>query len=268
MRTNSISKYSLFSWSAMPDAKGAGRFGLYLSHVVEPLLKTNSIEAISHAILPYQDLKDALNSIDARMPDEKRDQNDLGSCAICLGDFESCSEVVYTRCKHAFHGTCLASHLRITTTNRTACCPMCRAPEMELLPAGHDGAVLDFTLMFWDAIQCAEKIQDKLTQILQSKLSSLRVQETKLWSIEKVVGTRRHRSINKQLNNLLQIAQAAQFIAEVNAVGFGRILSKFQLRATESVSAEFFRHKISSCNFTKDFEEGGRLQQLLKELPY
>eukprot|EP00292_Cryptomonas_paramecium_P010537 CAMPEP_0113707956 /NCGR_PEP_ID=MMETSP0038_2-20120614/28701_1 /TAXON_ID=2898 /ORGANISM="Cryptomonas paramecium" /LENGTH=268 /DNA_ID=CAMNT_0000633583 /DNA_START=89 /DNA_END=895 /DNA_ORIENTATION=- /assembly_acc=CAM_ASM_000170 len=266
MRSKSISKYSLFSWSAMPEAKGAGRFGLYLSHVVEPLLKDSSTEVIARAILPYKDLKDALYNIDVRCSDEKRDDNDLGSCAICLGDFGSRSEVVHTRCKHAFHGTCLASHLRMTSANRTVCCPMCRAPHSDLLPVGHDGAVLDFTLMFWDAIQSAEKIQNKLTQILETKLSSLRAQETKLWSIEKVVGTRRQRTIDKQLNSLLQIAQAAQFIAEVNAVGFRRILGKFQLRATESVSAEFFRQKISSCSFTKDFEEGGRLHLMLDEL--
>jgi len=244
------------------------QFGRYLSNVVEQIVKKDSPLSISRAVLPYEELKEALYEMDPKQISERAQSKDLESCPICLEDFQSCTEAVYTGCGHAFHGSCLACHIRLPTSNNSKVrnCPMCRASEKDMAPVGHDGAILEFLLILWDAIQNAERMHARFVRIVNSRMEHIKELEAKLWSIEKVVGTRRHKALNGQIRVVLHMIQAAQLLVEANSAGFRRILTKFQQRAMDDVSPEFFRRKIAACHFTRDFEPGGRLQSLRDEL--
>mmetsp|Transcript_26737 Transcript_26737/g.70212 ORF Transcript_26737/g.70212 Transcript_26737/m.70212 type:complete len:292 (-) Transcript_26737:110-985(-) len=254
------------SASELAECVGAETFGTYLNHVVEPLLKQDPFLTICGAVLPYEELKQALYSIDENICAQRVTIKACGTCCICLEDFQNCSEAIKTRCGHSFHGTCLTSHMRLSGPARIRKCPMCRTPEKDMQPEGHDGDILAMFTMLWDAIQSAEKHHDRFVRVLKIKLGSIKDLETKLWSIEKVIGSGRHGSLNNQISNLLHLIQAAQFVGEVNTVGFQRILDKYKLRFPEDGSVEFFRERISRCGFNKNFEAGGQIHVLQNEL--
>ena len=120
-------------------------YGIFLDEISRVFFVGQRAEPFNASMLPFDLLNSLLKTIEFEHVEVAASEKLCGECCICLESFHSRSEAVLTKCKHAFHPVCLTRSL--CSVGAGSSCPLCRAPFDELLPDGHDGAVIRFLHM-------------------------------------------------------------------------------------------------------------------------
>ena len=149
------------------------RYRTYLRNEVAPLLNKNPYKFFAKSFIKYQNLVDALDILDTKTLQEFQNTPAQGECSICLDYFTNRCDFIITRCNHRFHPACLIRSLESAIFANAAVCPLCRSPEKNILPDGHDGIVLYFLASWIANLNAAESCHASAIRLASHQFQSL-----------------------------------------------------------------------------------------------